>query len=155
MLAGWQARAYAVLGDAPRTVRTLHEADDLFDDDRREDDPAWLYWMSRPSFEMGRSFLALGQPDTAAELLAAKVETLSGDFPRDRAMYLVHLAEARLGQREVEHGVAHAIEALSLAADLQSQRCMDCVTRFCNRLAEHRSVPEVAEFLDRARVVSG
>jgi len=157
MLAAWQARAHAVVGDARRSARTLREADDLFDGDHREDDPAWLYWMCRPSLtaEAGRGFLLLGQPDTAAELLTEGTVALASDASRDRVLYLASLAEARIQERDIEHACAHAGEALSLAADLQSQRCMDLVTEVRDRLTEHRSVPQVGDFLDRAQVISG
>jgi transcriptional regulator with XRE-family HTH domain len=153
MLTAWLARAYAVVGDARRSARTLREADDLFDGDRREDDPAWLYWMCQPSLtaEAGRGVLLLGQPGAAAELLTEGMNALAAESARDRVLYLASLAEARLSHRDVEHAVAHATEALALATNLQSRRCMDLVTDVRDQLAVHRTVSHVADFLERAR----
>ncbi|MEV0619625.1 hypothetical protein AB0I81_40345 [Nonomuraea sp. NPDC050404] len=152
MLDAWQVRAHAVAGESLPAAKTLLRADDHWSARRPEDDPAWVYWMRRPSttIEVGMAFSALGEPDTAEELLAEGMQARGHDYERDRVLGWTAIATARLEQGEIEGAIEAAGEAAETAAAIDSSRVMDEMEAFTSRLPAR----EAGEFRSRLQELS-
>jgi hypothetical protein len=125
---------------------------------RPEEDPPWLYWMSRAEVtaHCGKSLLQLGQTDQAEPLLEEGVELFDASLVRDRQHFLTHLADCRLRpgpKRDLVAAASTASEALELATGLSSARGTKRVRDLCTQLKPHSQEPAVREFLDRARTL--
>jgi tetratricopeptide (TPR) repeat protein len=150
MLDAWQVRAHAVLGQPREAARLLKRADELWERRVPSDDPAWIYWMTRPSLtaEAGLAFLALGQSQTSERLLVDGLTALSADSQRDRILYLGGIAEARLAQHGgVDGALEAASEAVALASSLGSSRAADQLGEFAARvMSRYPGAPPVKTF---------
>ncbi len=149
LLDAWQVTPYALLGEQQEASHRLNRADDLYDRRRPENDPAWLYWMFRPSHnpESGRAFLTMAEPRTAERLLTEGLDKVPADFPRDRQLYLIGIAEARQAQpKRLDEAVHAATQALRTSPDLDSPRARERLMQFANQLPRE---PASRDFLDR------
>jgi transcriptional regulator with XRE-family HTH domain len=147
MLLAWQVRPQSLIGDHRRATRLLDQADHLWDHRTQADDPAWIYWMCRPSLtaEVGMAFLAMHQPARAERLLTDGVDLLAPDMGRNRLLYLIAIARARLSQGHHEEALSTILEVLGVAGTLV------CSTRVNQELsALLASMPELRLF-DEAR----
>jgi hypothetical protein len=151
LLDAWQVTPYALLGERHDASHRLNLADDLYDRRQPENDPAWLYWMFRPSHnpESGRAFLTLGEPRTAERLLTEGLDQVPADFRRDRQLYLIGIAEARQAQpKRLDEALHAATQALGTSPDLDSPRARERLIEFAHQLPRE---PTTRDFLDRIR----
>ncbi|MFC4464652.1 hypothetical protein ACFPH6_08795 [Streptomyces xiangluensis] len=148
-----QARALAKAGDAPACYRALNRAADLLDEDRRDDDPPWAYWVEQAEIDMltGSSLLDLGRPAEAQVKFRAADAAYGPGYVRTHALYLTRMATAQLQQRDVDAACGSATQALDLLADINSARSIDHVQTFAKQLLPYQSTPVAREFLERAR----
>ena len=157
MLDAWQVRAHAVLRQPREAARLLNRADELWERRVPSDDPAWIYWMTRPSLtaEAGLAFLAVSQSQTAEQLLVDGLNALSADSQRDRILYLAGIAEARLAQHGGLDGALEAAnEAVALASSLGSSRAADQLGDFAARvISRYRDAPAVKAFHEQLQAV--
>jgi hypothetical protein len=116
-------------------------------------DPPWLYWMYLPSLspEAPRGIIP-GNPRRAEELFTAGLEALSDEYLRDRSLFCLGLAEARIAQ----HGrTDEAIDATRTAANLipsaPSPRIRERLRLLIHSLPEHPETRELREAVSRAR----
>ncbi|MFB8120670.1 transcriptional regulator [Streptomyces sp. NPDC055962] len=152
MVDTWRVRAAAAKGDAKSAARLLLQAEAEFERARPSDeDPPWAYWMCRPSHmaETGRAFLDLNDAVTAEALLTEGVQALPAEAVRDRVLYLTWITTAQARQHALDAAVTTASTALDLTPLVDSGRCADMLNEMAAELAPHRSVPQVADVLDR------
>ncbi|MFF3441792.1 hypothetical protein [Streptosporangium sp. NPDC002721] len=151
MLDAWQVRAHAVAGEARQAVEVLFRADDHWGRRDPDDDPPWIYWMRQPShtIEVGAGFVQLGRPDIAVRLLEDGMAERGIDYTRDTVLGLTAIADAQLGQHDVDGALETARRAVDLVTDVESSRVVDQLNAFAQRLpAEEAQVQEFRACLD-------
>jgi transcriptional regulator with XRE-family HTH domain len=157
-----EARALAVLGDAPAVGRKLAGADRAEEAarDRAADRPPWLYYHSPGFFSVqrGRAWLHLGAHDPAYNrravgALASGIAQLDGVARESEwgASYLLYLARAHMQAGDAEEACAVALEAASAARRLSSAPLLARVRRLHARMARrwpgHPGVAALGETL--------
>ena len=150
------AWAHAKAGDARGTERALGEADRLFGHRRPEDDPVWVYWLSRDEMDVmaGRCATELRRPKRAEALLRPVLARYDEAHARKSALYASWLAEAYVQLREVEAAAAVATRSLLLSARVNSARGRDRVALVRDELQQHQDVRAVRDFEDLYRQVA-
>lgn len=121
-------------------------------DDRRQaaDNPEWVYWLDEDEIAVmaGGCYVELGRPSRSIPLLTEVLARYDDRQTRESALYPSWLAEAHLQAGDVEHAAALAERTLELASSTSSSRGDDRVTLLAHRLAPHRAVGAVRDFLD-------
>lgn len=158
MIDTWRVRATAATGDARQAARLLAQAETEYERARAGDDnPAWAYWMCRPSHmaETGRAFLDLGEPATAESLLSDGLAALEPGAMRDRVLYLTWIATAQARRRELDAAAHTATEALDVASMVESGRCTSLLTGLAAELEPHRSAHQIGPVIERLAATAG
>jgi hypothetical protein len=154
MIDTWRVRATAAAGDTRQAAGLLQKAETEFEAARSGDEnPAWAYWMCRPSHmaETGRAFLDLDDPATAEQLLSGGLAALGPGAMRDRVLYLAWIATAQARQRDLDTAAGSAGAALDAAAAVESGRCSSLLDKLAAELAPYRAYRPVSAILDRLR----
>lgn len=152
MIDAWRVRAAAATGDARQAAILLNQADAEYERSQSGDEnPAWAYWMCRPSHmaETGRAFLDLGDPAAAARLLSEGESALDAGATRDRVLYLVWIATAEARRRNLDAAADAATRALDVAAVVESGRCESLLADLSGELQAHRPSPAIGHVVDR------
>ncbi|WP_026414454.1 helix-turn-helix domain-containing protein [Actinomadura oligospora] len=144
MLDTWQVRAHAKLGRRADAARALARAEAHWERRRPEDDPAWIYWMRRPSttIEPNLAMLELGQPAEVPRNLSGWVDLDRDEYPRDHALALTVVATAQIRMGEVDAAVATGRRALGLLKSVDSGRVGDELRLLLDRLPDDRTARE-------------
>jgi transcriptional regulator with XRE-family HTH domain len=150
------AWAHARAGDARGAERALGEADRLFGHRRPEDDPVWVYWLSRDEMDVmaGRCATELRQPKRAEALLRPVLARYDEALAREAALYASWFAEDYVQLRELEEAAAVATRSLLLSARVNSARGRDRVALVRDELRRHPDVRAVRDFEDLYRQVA-
>ncbi|PZG45882.1 transcriptional regulator [Spongiactinospora gelatinilytica] len=153
MLAARAARSYSKAGDRRACAHALHRARDLLAAGPRDDDPPYLYWVDLGEIEMiaGSSALQLGDSREAIRRFDAAIDAdYAGDdqYPRTHAIYLARAADAYLALRDLDQAVMVAQHAVRCLGGVESARSSATLDDLRDKLAEHRHVPIVRDFLD-------
>ncbi len=156
MLAARQARALAKAGDGRACYRALNRATDLLGQGRRDNDPAWAYWVNQAEIDMltGSCMLDLGRPAEAQTKFSAADAAYGPEYVRTHVLYLSRMATAQLQQKDVDAACASASQALDLATDVHSGRSTDHIRDVAKQLIPYRREPAVRDILERARTIT-
>ncbi|MGH4018247.1 MAG: hypothetical protein ACRDT0_03170 [Pseudonocardiaceae bacterium] len=151
-----QAYALATLGDATACTAAISRARTQVEQLEPGDDPRWLYWMSPANITAGAGncLLQLGQPDRATGLLEEGIALFGESLPRDRQIYLTHLADARArpgSQRDLDAAAGLGKAAIDLSGSLASTRSVGRIRDLSRQMQPHAQVPAVRDFLEQAR----
>jgi len=151
-----QAYAFAALHHTSACMAAISQARTQVDQLKPDDDPPWLYWMSRSlvTVRSGDCLLKLGQVEQAAAMLNEGVAEFSVSFVRDRQIYITCLANAlaRPGkQRDLDAAAGLGMESIDLAESLDSNRSRNLLRDLCHQMTPQAKVPAVGDFLERAR----
>ena len=144
-----EGRALAALGDSRGAASEVAEAERVFGNVVAEDEPEWARFIDVPYLfgEAAHCFRDLGQP---AEVERFATESANGARRQGRARRgaLSHaaLAVGELERRNVEAAAAKSVEAVELAAQVDSSRCRETVRDLQRRLRPYVRVSEVARF---------
>lgn len=159
MLHATRARAHSYAGEARETRQALDAAFVAFDRSRDHDaeEPDCVYWLTLGELHMkaGSCELTLGSPDRALQCFTQasgdlKINTaLQEDFPRDVAIYLAREGEARVGLGDLDGAVDAGSRAIEHLGGVSSARGTSSFTDLRAKLAGHRGVPVVREFLEK------
>ncbi|MFJ6570882.1 hypothetical protein ACIQNU_26060 [Streptomyces sp. NPDC091292] len=136
MLYAMEARAYANMGQPGKCKRAVRMADETFHDalEFDEPEPDWIRFFSEAELngENAHSYRDLayvaGRSPTYASLaepVMARAVTLFGDdseHQRSYALNLIGMATVHLLQREPEQSAKLAVEALTVARKVRSER---------------------------------
>lgn len=119
------AWAAARAGDRAATDRALDAVDDAFE--LRSPDapePEWVYWLDRAEVDVmaARCRIQLGDPVTAAPLLAAAIAGYPQEHSREVALYLSWLAESHARTGALDAAVHTLDDARAHAARMPSDR---------------------------------
>ncbi|MBF8187514.1 hypothetical protein ITP53_17590 [Nonomuraea sp. K274] len=142
MLDAWQVRAHAVAGESHQALRLLSRADLHWEHRDPDEDPAWIYWMRRPSttIEVGMALVEIGQPATAVQMLEEGMVERTEDYVRDTALGMAAIADAQLGHKNLDGALDTARRAAELVARIGSNRVVDQLRAFAgsSHLASRR-----------------
>ncbi|WP_380282075.1 hypothetical protein [Kitasatospora purpeofusca] len=146
-LAGREREAAAALG----RVEDAHDAHHPHA--REEEEPDWLYWVSRAEslVMQGQVWTELHRPLRAVPILRAVIGTYDHEHARETALYRSWLAAALLDAGEVEEASAETTRVIDLSAGLTSDRVAKRITMLAGRLTPYAHVPAAREVLDRVR----
>jgi len=153
-----EGRALAALGDSRGAAAAVVEAERIFGNVVPEDEPEWARFIDAPYLfgEAAHCFRDLGQP---AEVERFAAESVEGARRQGRARRgaLSHaaLAVGELERRNVEAAAAESIQAVELAAQVNSSRCRETVRDLQRRLQPYARVGEVGHFNARAEELLG
>jgi tetratricopeptide (TPR) repeat protein len=124
VLAQWAVQPYGLLGEHREAQRSLTRADTLWERRNPDNDPPWLYWMYLPSLspEVPRGIIP-GNPGRAEAMFVNGVDALSDEYPRDRTIFYLGIAEARVAQHgRLDEAADAARTAISLVSSAPSPR---------------------------------
>ena len=152
MLAARKARALSKTNDSRGSARALEAARELLDKGPHDDDPPFLYWVTRGEVEMiaGSSALEMNDPSRALVCFNAAVHAdYPGDvqYPRTHTIYLARAAEAHLALHDLDAAVVQARHAARCLGSVDSARSSSTLAGLRRKLAAHTSNPAVREFL--------
>ena len=166
LLLAREALGHAGRGDVTSAHAALRRARGFLDQ-ARDDDPSWTPCFGDVPTRLThdgpanlassecRVVLTLG--DTVAAEDAARAAIALNDpagYPRNRALYLIRLAEILVQRREIDEGVATATRAAVAAADLDSRRVSRGLQALAQNLGPFGDDPSVGEFLERQRTLA-
>jgi len=149
VLAQWAVQPYGLLGEHREAQRSLTHADSLWERRHPENDPPWLYWMYLPSLspEVPRGIIP-GNPSRAEAMFSDGLDTLADEYPRDRTLFSLGIAEARLAQHGQLDGAIEATRtAIKLVSSTPSPRIRERLRRLILSLPEHPDATELREAL--------
>ncbi|MFG2285151.1 XRE family transcriptional regulator [Streptomyces sp. NPDC048595] len=146
------AWAYAVAGLATETERALDSAASALAEDDDTPQPDWVAWVDHNELEImsGRCRTELRRPLRAVPVLESALASYEDTHARDKSLYLSWLAASYLTAGEVEQAATVTGRALELCAGVASVRPRERLSPVLRRLDEHRTVPGVAEVLEKA-----
>jgi tetratricopeptide (TPR) repeat protein len=151
LLAEREAWAHAVEQRHPDVERCLDQAAEAVSETSASE-PDWTFWIDETEIKImtGRCWSLLGRPLRAIGTLEDALDGYDNTHGRDKAMYLVALADAYLDANEVEHSCATVHTAMDLATGVRSLRPAQRVAAFVERAGDR---PErcVVELRSRAR----
>lgn len=147
------AWTHAVAGDVDATERNLDLATEAVTRTSNAVEPDWVFWVDEVEIQImcGRCWTELHRPMRAVPAMEAALARYDDTHSRDKALYLTWLAHAYLDAGEVEQVVATTHHAMGLASGVGSVRPGQRIGAVLRRLQVHRSLPIVAEVLERAR----
>ncbi|SCF01131.1 hypothetical protein GA0070562_5102 [Micromonospora tulbaghiae] len=148
------AVASSLTGDARGSEAALTNARRIVDRDSEKPAAEWCSFLSHTEIDglHGTCQLTLGRPVRAEKLLDAAVSGYSDGYARNRALYRVRLAHARLLQGEPEGAAGAAHAALNdMVGEVASSRVSTEMAKLSQLFAAHQGVAEVDSFLDRYR----
>ncbi|MFE7130883.1 XRE family transcriptional regulator [Streptomyces sp. NPDC057638] len=155
MLSARQARALAKAGDTRACYRALNDALDHLSAGRRDNDPAWAYWVEKSEIDMltGSCLLDLGRPAAAQTKFAEADAAYGPGYVRTHALYLSRMASSQYQQGAVDAACDTGMQALNLLETLNSGRSTDHVRDLAASMSGHLRVPAVRDFRERVAVV--
>jgi tetratricopeptide (TPR) repeat protein len=147
-----RAVAYARTADRRGTDAAMAQARMVVDQDGDKPTADWCSFLT--SVEMdgveATCALELGRPEQAEPLLTRAIAGHSDQFARNRVLYRVRLARARLDRRAVD-GAAEAANAVldDLSGEVASWVVSTELTTIAERFQPYDELPEVERFLAR------
>lgn len=148
------AWAHAVADQPAETERALEAARDALSAVDDAPQPDWASWVDATELQImtGRCWTELGRPLRAVPVLEAALAQFDNRHARDKGLYLSWLAKSYLQAGEVEQAAAVADRALDLSFGVASVRPRERLAPVIKRLAEHRTLPQVAALLEKAQM---
>lgn len=144
----------ALTGDCRGSEAAITRARKIVDRDVEKTAAEWCSFLSHTEIDgvHGTCELTLGRASRAEGLLEAAVAGYSDGYARNRALYRVRLAHARLLQGAPEGAGEAAAAALDdMAGEVASWRVSTELAEVSRLLAPFQRVAEVGSFLDRYR----
>ncbi|WP_160050862.1 XRE family transcriptional regulator [Nocardiopsis sp. FR4] len=150
-----RAWAHALAGESGQTERALEAAASALAERADDPQPDWAAWVDHTELGImtGRCWAELGRPLRAVPVLEQALAGFDDAHARDKALYTTWLASAYMSAGEVEQAAASATRVLTLSAGVASVRPRQRLIPVLDRLAQHRSLLEVADVLELARTV--
>ncbi len=146
------AWANAVAGNAAATEAALVAAEAALDEADDTPQRDWVAWVDRTELQImtGRCWTELRRPLRAVPTLESALAQYSDTHARDKSLYLSWLATSYIHAGEIEQAAAVTGRALTLSAEVASARPRQRLKPVIAQLSSHRSLPAVADVLERA-----
>jgi len=147
------AQGAARTGDAKLWKRAQSRSFELLTRAVPEQEPEWIYWFTQADAEgiAGRSLLSLNEVTEAETHLQRAVSLIDPSHSRDRAVWLCHLANARIQAGRVDQACATAGEAATLIRRLDSPHDQRRLGDFRRAATPYARSASVREFDDKHR----
>jgi tetratricopeptide (TPR) repeat protein len=145
-----EARALAMAGDASGCDKAMAGAVQEFERCKPEDDPAdWFAYFDDAELaaELGHCNRDLGRA-VDASVYATQSIGANGEYVRSDFFVTMVLADAYLGQGEIEQACNAALTALRIGGNLKSARCTAYVSSFRKRLMSMGPMIATRSFLE-------
>ncbi|HEX2301163.1 MAG TPA: hypothetical protein VHH34_22100, partial [Pseudonocardiaceae bacterium] len=151
------AVASSLMADTRGAAQAIKQARTMLDRAREEPAEEWCASVTPFGIDGVEATCAinLGDAARASRLLDKVVSGYGSRSRRNRALYAVRLARARVDNREVQ-GAAEAASAVldDLSGDVASWQVSSELSTVARRLADHSQVEGVSQFLDRYQAIS-
>ncbi|GLW70344.1 hypothetical protein Kpho02_26430 [Kitasatospora phosalacinea] len=143
-----EARGHALLGDAYACESVAAKALAAMEQRNPADDPDWIVHFDEAYLadELAHCHRDLQQGERAEHYARTALELHPAHRVRRRAVDLVLLATAQLQQRDLERACETGTEAVRLLSGLRSNRGVEYLDDFRNRLEPYRGHRAVREF---------
>jgi hypothetical protein len=143
------AVGYALVGDEVACQRALDTATQLAERSQQEHDEGPGRYCTPAYVEIQRAatWIELGRPERAINLLHDSLARLSSVHRRDRGVYLARLASAYALSGSPDISVRKGWEALTVAQATGSRRITTELGQLGSRLTRWESMPEVGQLL--------
>jgi transcriptional regulator with XRE-family HTH domain len=146
-----QAYAFATLGDGSSCTAALSQARTQIERLTPAAEPPWLYWVNPANMtsEVGNALRQLGHAEHAVMALENGIAMFDDSLPRGRLGYLIHLADTLIRpgkQRDLDAAADRALEAIALAENLDSTRCVGLIRNLYHQMTPHATVPAIGDF---------
>lgn len=135
MLCANEAWAYALLGDERLALKSLERAHDEFNRADHKSAPVWVRFFGEADLTAASGMTHLGLTETdpahisvAAEMLARSVRGRDDRMARSMVFELIGLATVRLLLGDVDDGLRHGHQAVTLITQIRSVRTIDRLT---------------------------
>jgi hypothetical protein len=144
------AWASAKAGDLRGCEKTLSAVDEAFSAGQRDNDPDWLYWLSREEVDVmaGRCYTELKKPSHAAELLTNAISSYDQALIRENALYLSWLAEDYIQLDNLDQAADLGTRMAELVSRTQSARARNRLDYVASLLVPYQSSATVGEFFE-------
>jgi transcriptional regulator with XRE-family HTH domain len=147
-----RAIAYATSADPGGSNAAISQARKILDREGDKPTADWCTFLTPVELDgvEGTCALKLGRPERAEQLLVRAVAGHADHFARNRALYRVRLARARLDRRVVDGSAEAANAALDdLSGELASWIVSTELASVADRFKSYSQLPEVERFLAR------
>lgn len=150
-----QAKAYARMGDIPSAHLAMSRAEDAAGRIRREEEPPETGYVQPGLVEAQLAEALISLQDWAPARDYAQEAVRTQAHPRGRVHRLATLTTVDLGRGDADRAAGHAVEALDLAAGMESQRLRDRFVALRGKLAGRDSgaTRDAVERIDAALAV--
>jgi len=151
-----EANGHALLGDGRACAASLHECEHAFGRSSSAAVPAWLGYLDRAylAARFAHTLRDLGDWGEA-ERYALEASAMSRSLARARAFNTALLATAYV-ETDLDRALGAGMEALGMAAELQSARVVRYVADFRRRLRQrHGNDPKARDFDRQASEILG
>src|SRR6266487_6886473 len=137
-------------GDLVSCERALGQVEDNFGHAKPEDDPDWVYWLSREEIDVmaGRCYTELKEPGRAEALLRNATSGYDNALVRENSLYLSWLAEDYILLNEIDKAAGIATHVLELGSRANSARTDERLRHLAALLRRYKDVQPVTGFLD-------
>lgn len=151
---GWVAQGHAFAGHTRLTDRSLERAHTALD--RATPDtptPPWLEFLDHAEINSQATYshLTLGNYTVAAATATNALTATPDRFPRNRISRQIMLANAHLGNRDIEQSTAIATAALNQRTSVHSGRLLNRYRALERRYTAWKAVPAAATWIDQFR----
>lgn len=140
---------HAWRGELGQAQRSLGRAEECLDRvTESTPNPVWLRFFNRSELAglTAMAYQSLGRYQLAAQNAQLSTDLAAENYLRNRTHTVLHLAEAYLGEREVEHAAKQAATAMAMAGQLRDGLRTGRVARRLRQLRlRFGQWPEVAE----------
>jgi tetratricopeptide (TPR) repeat protein len=146
------AMTAALSHDRRRLDVAMTAARKVIDAEREEPHEAWSAFLGAAELDgvEGTCLTKVGEPKRAEKLLRGAIAGCDDQHARNRALYRVRLARARLDMRIVDGAAEAASEALDdLTGQVASWRVRNELDYVAGQLADHIGEPAAATFVHR------
>jgi hypothetical protein len=154
-----EARAQASLRNDRQAMHAVSKAEATFELVQPDDEPQWARFIDR-AYVYGEAAHAFRDLASRNRPEARHVETFATESLNDAkrqgrarrgALSYAALAVAHLQQDDPERAAHQALQVVNLAGQVTSSRTRETVHDLHSRLRKFEFLPEVAEFVERAR----
>ena len=155
LLESRQAWSQAIAGNARKAEAALNQARQAFSGRRAEPAPQWSAWINDTELDImaGRVWTVLHEPSKAIRPLERALAHFPNQWARDKALYLLFLADALTDAGDADHAVTVVDDAVTLAAAVASPRPINHARSTTQRLTE-LGVPGARRLTDKLRAVN-
>ncbi|MCY0924462.1 tetratricopeptide repeat protein [Streptomyces sp. H27-G5] len=150
-----RGHAHAMNGDRSQALRDLRAAEAHHDGASQRHGPFRSYPQAGLLYRRGQILEALGEPRAAIEAWQSALSSRDPSHRRQLGLTRARLAEVCLRSRRMDAACAHWSNFLDHYPYVRSDRMDRALAVMRTQLGHHRLVPEVAELLSRARILSG